>query len=172
MPPSNISVVRCSLLDLDVDVIVNAANTLMRGGGAIDGMIHQRAGFKRLLELQRVAPRGCETGVVVITPGFDLHQRWVIHTPGPIWRGGDDQEDELLANCYRNSMLKAKEVGASSIGFCSISTGVYGFPLERAAPIAFESIIPHAEHFERVVFAMFGAREHQVFHNSLELAKY
>ena len=119
---SNISVVRGSLLDQSVDVIVNAANTLMRGGGGIDGIIHQRAGFRMLLELQRVAKHGCETGEVVITPGFDLPQKWVIHTPGPIWRGGAENEDELLASCYSNSMLKAVEVGAESIGFCSIST--------------------------------------------------
>ena len=163
----NMTVVRGSLLDQNVDVIVNAANTLMRGGGAIDGLIHQRAGFKMLLELQRVAPRGCEMGEVVVTPGFELPHQWVIHTPGPIWRGGNANEDELLANCYRNSMLKAQEIGAKSIAFCSISTGVYGFPIDRAAPIAISTIAPLADQFERVVFAMFGAQEFDVFHNSL-----
>lgn len=167
MNTPNISVVRGSLLDQDVEAIVNAANTLMRGGGAIDGLIHQRAGFKMLLELQRVAPRGCEVGEVVVTPGFELSQPWVIHTPGPIWRGGNASENELLANCYRNSMLKAMEIGAKSIAFCSISTGVYGFPIERAAPIAFNAISPLADQFERVVFAMFGSQEFDVFHNSL-----
>ena len=167
MVTSNISVVRGSLLDQSVDVIVNAANTLMRGGGGIDGLVHQRAGFKMLLELQRVAKHGCETGEVVITPGFDLPQKWVIHTPGPIWRGGLENEDELLANCYSNSMLKALEVGAESIGFCSISTGVYGFPIERAAPIAFNAVIPLANQFKSVTFAMFGVEEFEVFHKTL-----
>ena len=167
MLPANISVVRGSLLDLDTDVIVNAANTLMRGGGAIDGLIHQRAGFKMLQELQRVAPRGCEVGDVVITSGYDLPQKWVIHTPGPIWRGGSTGEHELLAKCYRNSMLKANEVGAKSIGFCSISTGVYGFPIEEAAPVAIDAVLPHANLFDRVIFAMYGDKEFEVFHNSV-----
>ena len=162
-----ISVVRASLLDVDADVIVNAANTLMRGGGAIDGLIHQRAGFKMLLELQRVAPRGCETGEVVVTPGFDLPQKWVIHTPGPIWRGGNDGEAELLASCYRNSMLKAIEIGAESIAFCSISTGVYGFPIAQAAPIAIDAVLPHADQMERIVFAMYAAKEFEVFQEAL-----
>lgn len=168
MYPANVSVVRSSLLDIDADVIVNAANTLMRGGGGIDGMVHQRAGYKMLLELQRVAPKGCQTGEVIVTSGFDLPQKWVIHTPGPIWRGGAEGEAELLARCYRNSMLKGQELGAKSIGFCSISTGVYGFPIELAAPIALEAVLPLAEAFERVVFAMFGAHEFEVFNNSLK----
>lgn len=167
MSIDKLSVIRSSLLDADADVIVNAANSLMRGGGAIDGLIHQRAGHKMLLELQRVAPRGCEIGEVVLTPGFDLKHKWVIHTPGPIWRGGNDGEPELLAKCYRNAMLKAREVDARTIAFCSISTGVYGFPIERAAPIAFDAVLSHAEAFEKVIFAMYGAHEFEVFHNSL-----
>jgi O-acetyl-ADP-ribose deacetylase (regulator of RNase III) len=167
MSAEKISVVRASLLDAEVDVIVNAANTLMRGGGGIDGAIHQRAGYKMLLELQRVAPKGCETGEVVVTLGFDLPQKWVIHTPGPIWRGGTNGEQELLAQCYRNSMLKGIELGAKSIGFCSISTGVYNFPIELAADIALQTVLPLSDGFEQVVFAMFGAREYEVFNNSL-----
>ena len=167
MNPLNISVVRGSLLDIDADIIVNAANTLMRGGGGIDGLIHQRSGFKMLLELQRVAKHGCETGEVVITPGFDLPHKWVIHTPGPIWRGGTENEDELLANCYSNSMLKAIEIGANSIAFCSISSGVYGFPIERAAPIAIKAVIPYAQDLDSVTFAMFGASEFQAFNDAL-----
>lgn len=167
MCSANIFVVRSSLLDIEADVIVNAANTLMRGGGGIDGMVHQRAGYKMLLELRRVAPKGCQTGDVVVTPGFDLPQKWVFHTPGPIWRGGTVGEPELLAKCYWNSMLKGQELGAKSIGFCSISTGVYGFPIELAAPIALEAVLPLSEGFERVVFAMFGTHEFEVFNNSL-----
>lgn len=165
---SNVSVVRGSLLDTDVEAIVNAANTLMRGGGGIDGMIHQRAGQRMLWELQRVAPRGCESGEVVVTPGFDLPHKWVLHTPGPIWRGGDQGEPEILARCYQNSMAQALSLGARSIGLCSISTGVYGYPLELAAPIAIQSVLPLGDQFEKVVFAMYGEREFSVFHECLE----
>lgn len=168
MNVSNITVLRGSLLDVPADVIVNAANSLMRGGGGIDGLIHQRAGFKMLLELQRVAPRGCETGEVVVTPGFELPQKWVIHTPGPIWRGGTENEDTKLANCYRNSMIKAFELGAKSIAFCSISTGVYGFPIDRAAPIALAAVEPFANQFEVVTFAMFGTAEFETFRDALD----
>jgi O-acetyl-ADP-ribose deacetylase (regulator of RNase III) len=125
-----------SLVEQDVDYIVNAANTMMRGGGGIDGLIHRLAGPKLLLELQRVAPRGCATGEVVVTGAHDLKHRGIIHTPGPIWRGGGQSEDLLLANSYRNSLDAVSELGATSIGFCSISTGSYRFPLELAAPIA------------------------------------
>ena len=166
-----ISVVRSSLLDIDSEVIVNAANTLMRGGGGIDGRIHMNAGFKMLLELCRVAPRGCKTGEVVLTPGFKLKQKWVIHTPGPIWKGGTKNEAELLANCYRNAILKAKEIEAKSIAFCSISTGIYGYPLELAAPIAIDAVVPHTDGFDKVIFAMYGAQEYEIFNNSLELLR-
>ncbi|MBI1331296.1 MAG: macro domain-containing protein [Armatimonadetes bacterium] len=166
-----IAVVRQSLLDLDAEAIVNAANTLMRGGGGIDGLIHQRAGHKLLLELQRVAPRRCEVGQVVITPGFELKQKWILHVPGPIWRGGSHGEADQLGACYRNAVEKAAEIGVQSVGFCSISTGVYGFPIELAAPIALREVAPFADRFEAVTFAMFGASEFEVFRDALaELA--
>lgn len=168
MDIANIVVVRASLLETKADVIVNAANTLMRGGGGIDGRIHQRAGQRMLWELQRVAPRGCEVGEVVVTPGFDLPHRWVIHTPGPIWRGGSQGEADSLARCYTNCMQKGIDLGAKTIAFCSISTGVYGYPLELAAPIAFESVLPYAKSFESVTFAMYGLEEYETFQKTLE----
>src|SRR6185436_20843772 len=97
---TNIEVVRGSVVDQDVEAIVNAANTAMRGGGGVDGAIHRAAGRELLAELERVAPNGAETGSVVLTPGFKLKQKWIIHTPGPVWKGGTGGEPEALASCY------------------------------------------------------------------------
>lgn len=164
----HIEIVRGSLLDVDADAIVNAANPMMRGGGGIDGRIHMAAGFKMLMELQRVAPRGCERGEVVVTPGFDLPQKWVIHTPGPRWKDGRSGEPELLRRCYANSVLKATEMGLSSIAFCSISTGVYGYPVDLAAPIAIEAVAENGAALDRIVFAMYGEAEFHCFTRELE----
>ena len=163
-----IGVVRGSVVDQDVDAIVNAANTAMRGGGGVDGAIHRAAGRELLAELERVAPNGAETGSVVLTPGFKLKQKWIIHTPGPVWKGGTRGEPEALASCYASSLLLAEEKAMKSIAFCSISTGIYGFPIDLAAPIAVGVEIEHARThpastLQRIVFAMYGAAEHDVF---------
>ena len=121
-----------------VDAIVNAANASLLGGGGVDGAIHRAAG-PQLLEFCR-GLGGCPTGEARISPGFRLQARWVIHTVGPVWRGGDDNEDDLLARCYRHSLALAVAHEARTIAFPQISTGAYGFPLRRAAGIAIAEI--------------------------------
>ncbi|OWU65684.1 MAG: hypothetical protein CBB60_003420 [Armatimonadetes bacterium Cent15-Ar3] len=162
-----ISVVRGALTDQSVDVIVNAANTRMRGGGGIDGRIHQLAGPKMLDELRRIAPRGAEVAEPFVTAGYELPHRHVIHIAGPIWRGTGD-EPGLLESTYGNAYLKAVELGVPSIGFCSISTGAFGFPLALGAEIALRTVVALAEdHPLDVVFAMFGAEEYEAFSRQL-----
>lgn len=121
-----------------VDAIVNAANTTLLGGGGVDGAIHRAAGPD--LFAACVPFNGCPTGEARITPGFELPAKWVIHTPGPVWRGGQHGEAALLAACYRHSLQLAVEHGCRTIDFPSLSTGVYGYPLDQAANIAVRTI--------------------------------
>lgn len=167
---AKIEVVRGSLLDQNVDAIVNAANTSMRGGGGIDGAVHRKAGPELIQELMRVAPHGTKTGKVVVTPGFGTGFQYVLHVAGPFWSGGQRGEEEALRECYANAALKAIELGVRGIGFCGISTGIYRFPLEKAAPIAISAVAESTANssLEQVVFAMFQEDEFQVFRDTLD----
>jgi O-acetyl-ADP-ribose deacetylase (regulator of RNase III) len=122
-----------------VDAIVNAANRQLRGGGGVDGAIHRAAGFDRLQAACRAIGE-CPPGQAVVTDGFDLAAQFIIHTVGPVWRGGADGEPETLAACYRNSLAMADEIGARSVAFPAISTGIYGFPSESAAEVAVTTV--------------------------------
>jgi len=174
-----INIVEADITDLEVDAIVNAANPTLLGGGGVDGAIHRSAG-PGLLEacraLSEVEPGvRCPTGEARITPGFDLPARWVIHTAGPIWKGGKVGEAELLSACYRNSLELATDpsYGIASIAFPSISTGAYGYPLEQAANIAVKEVREFLESnatLEAVRFVCFGREAYESYR--LALGKY
>lgn len=140
---------------LDVDAIVNAANGTLLGGAGVDGAIHRAAG-PRLREACRPLA-GCETGDAKTTPGFDLAARWVIHTVGPVWHGGDAGEPDLLASCYRRSIDEAVRVGARTVAFPAISTGVYGYPKERAALVAVDTLRSLDADVDEVTLVAFDA---------------
>jgi O-acetyl-ADP-ribose deacetylase (regulator of RNase III) len=164
-----LEIVEEDITKLDVDAIVNAANRSLLGGGGVDGAIHRAAGPKLLEETRTLG--GCETGEAKITLGYDLPARHVIHTVGPVWHGGKSREDELLANCYRNSLGLAVDSGLKSIAFPAISTGVYGFPVERATEIAIREIKKFTESdstVEKVVCCCFGRRDYDIYTKTAE----
>jgi len=164
-----LEVVRGDITTQDVDAIVNAANSALLGGGGVDGAIHRAAGPELLARCRLLG--GSPTGQARITPGFRLRADWVIHTVGPVWRGGDEGEAELLASCYRESLARADEVGARTVAFPAISTGVYGFPKERAAPIALRTALDAAaDHptVELVRFVLFSEADLALWRRALE----
>lgn len=140
MVASSVRVVRGDITRLEVDAIVNAANSQLAGGGGVDGAIHRAGGSEINAETRRRFPGGCPTGEAVTTGAGNLAARWVIHAVGPRWQGGSRGEEDLLAAAWRASLREAVEHGAGSVAFPSISTGIYGFPVERAAPIAMEEV--------------------------------
>jgi len=137
-----------------VDAIVNAANETLLGGGGVDGAIHRAAGPELLAHCRTLG--GCPTGQAKVTPGFGLPARWVIHTVGPIWHGGHHGEAELLASCYRESLARADEVGARSVAFPAISTGVYGYPMAPATQLAVETVRSTSADVELIRFVCFN----------------
>jgi len=159
-----IAIVRGDITSLEVDAIVNAANERMLGGGGVDGAIHRAAGrqlYEACLAIPEVRPGvRCPTGESRITPGFNLSARHVIHTVGPIWRGGGHGEAELLASCYRSALALARQHQARSIAFPAISCGVYGYPLDEAAAIAVRETRARETEFDRIALVAFDDEVH------------
>ncbi|MFX0123264.1 MAG: O-acetyl-ADP-ribose deacetylase [Candidatus Hodarchaeota archaeon] len=154
----------------ETDVIVNAANTSLRGGGGVDGAIHRAGGPEILQECIQKYPEGCKTGEARITTAGQMVAEYVIHTPGPIWQGGQQNEESLLKQCYRNSLLLAEEYGAKSIAYPSISTGVYRFPIEQASKIAISTVIENlpGTSILEVHFVLFSDSDYQVYEKNLQ----
>lgn len=162
------TVIRGDITRQRVDAIVNAASASLLGGGGVDGAIHRAAGTRLLEECRQLG--GCPTGEARITQGYNLLVPWVIHTVGPIWQGGDQQEDALLARCYRNSLLLAEQHQIRSLAFPAISTGVYCFPLDRATRIAIIEVSQFLEThpaIEQVVFVCFGEDTYRCYIETL-----
>jgi O-acetyl-ADP-ribose deacetylase (regulator of RNase III) len=163
-----IEIVQGDITRLKVDAIVNAANTTLLGGGGVDGAIHRASGPELLAECRKLG--GCPTGEAKITRGYKLPAKWVIHTAGPVWRGGNHHEDELLAECYRNSLALARRHEAKSVAFPAISTGAYGFPAERASQIALREIKQFLEANdtpERVIVVCFDTHAGDTYRRSI-----
>jgi len=162
--PTEIRIVKGDITALDVDAIVNAANTSLLGGGGVDGAIHYAAGPELLEECRGL--RGCPTGEARITRGYGLPARWVIHTVGPVWKGGSRNEAALLASCYENSLQLAADRDLRSIAFPAISTGAYAYPLNEATEIAIRQVrrfTKESEALDEVVFCCYSGEHFAVY---------
>lgn len=159
-----IEAIRANITTLEVDAIVNAANTSLMGGGGVDGAIHRAAGMELAQECLLLG--GCKTGQAKMTKGYKLPAKHVIHTVGPVWQGGHADEETLLRSCYQNSLQRAAEAGLESLAFPCISTGLYRFPLEQAAEIAVAEVrtfMQQPSSMKRVVFCCFSERDLEVY---------
>jgi len=162
-----LEIVEGDITKLVVDVIVNAANRTLLGGGGVDGAIHRAAGPGLLAECRTLG--GCNTGEAKITQAYNLPAKWVIHTVGPIWDEGENNEDNLLADCYRHSLELAVQHGAKTIAFPAISTGIYGFPMDRAAHVAIgetAAFLRHDQTLDRVLLVCYGQEAYETFVNA------
>ncbi|MCU4165045.1 O-acetyl-ADP-ribose deacetylase [Carboxylicivirga caseinilyticus] len=165
-----IRLIQTDITQLKVDAIVNAANSSLLGGGGVDGAIHRAAGPELLKECRNL--NGCPTGEAKITKGYNLPSRFVIHTVGPVWHGGNDNEDVLLANCYYNSLLLAQKHNLWSIAFPNISTGVYGYPKSLAADIAINTVRHFLESSKvpnELIFAVFDLENFRIYEEKLNV---
>jgi O-acetyl-ADP-ribose deacetylase (regulator of RNase III) len=167
---AKICLVQGDISDMDTDAVVNAANSSLMGGGGVDGAIHRRGGPKILEECKRLRarewPGGLPTGKAAMTTGGNLKAKYVIHTVGPIWRGGKQKEPELLADAYRNSLKLAVSKGLKTIAFPSISTGAYGYPIEKASRIALASVkdfLEKEDNLDKVMFVLFSRDDLEIY---------
>jgi len=166
---SRITVIAGDITRQRADAIVNAANRTLLGGGGVDGAIHRAAGPELLAECRTL--HGCATGQAKITRGYKLPAKWVIHAVGPVWQDGDHGEDELLASCYRSCFALVEQHGIKTVAFPSISTGAYGFPMDRAARIAVretKDFLERNQSVEKVILVCFGARALEIYREALD----